>query len=233
MNAFLLAAGLGTRLRPVTDHLPKCLVPIGERPLLDIWVRQLCDAGFDRIIVNTHYFADQVEAFVRQSPDRDRLITVHEPRLLGTAGSLLEHRHLWDSGPLLMAHADNLVKCDFSRFLAAHARRPPDTIMTMMLFETDVPESCGIVSLDSAGRMTAFHEKVKNPPSRLANAAVYILEPDVVRLLLNRTVAPVDFSLDVLPHLMGRVFTWKIEGYLRDIGTLAALELGRAEYASL
>ena len=87
MRALLLAAGLGTRLRPITDSVPKCLVPIRGRPLLGYWFDILFRGGVDRALVNLHYHADAVRSFIPASPWRGRIETVYEEKLLGTAGT--------------------------------------------------------------------------------------------------------------------------------------------------
>ena len=91
MKAVLLAAGLGTRLRPITDNIPKGLVPIRGKPLLAYWLDALVDAGVESVLVNLHYLADQVSEFVETRTDRNRITLVEEPVLLGTAGTVREN----------------------------------------------------------------------------------------------------------------------------------------------
>jgi len=88
VRVLLLAAGFGTRLRPLTDTVPKCLVPVKGIPLLEIWLNRLTDSGFGPFLINTHYLAKQVQAFVANSSLRDQIKLVNEPNLLGTAGTL-------------------------------------------------------------------------------------------------------------------------------------------------
>lgn len=227
-QALLVAAGLGSRLRPLTDVLPKCLVPIAGRPLLGLWLEQLGAGGIDDVLVNTHHHAALVAAFVSAAPG----VTVsYEPTLLGTAGTLGLHAERFRHGPVLFAHADNLTLFDLDALSARHAARAPDIAMTMMTFETDVPERCGIVTLDATGRVTAFHEKKPHPPGRTANAAVYVLEPEVAWLAarLAREGAT-DFSTDVIPRLIGRIQTFHNAAYHRDIGTPASLCRAQFEF---
>src|SRR5579863_4066102 len=98
MRALLLAAGLGTRLRPVTDSVPKCLVPIQGRPLLDYWLELLLPAPIERVLVNTYYLADQVRAYHAASPWRARVDLVHEAVLFGTGGTVLANRGWFGPG---------------------------------------------------------------------------------------------------------------------------------------
>jgi len=231
VKAFLLAAGLGTRLKPLTDRVPKCLVPVCGRPLLAYWLDLLTAHGIERILVNTFYLAQQVHGFIAASEHRDRIDLLPEPRLLGTGGALLRHRALLDGAPFLVAHADNLTHFDAGAFMRAHERRPRETEITMLTFETDQPSTCGILELDEHGVVTAFHEKVANPPGRLANAAVYIMQPSVLEFLASLGQEQIDLSTEVLPRYLGRIYTHPLRGYLRDIGTPIALAAAEKEFA--
>jgi mannose-1-phosphate guanylyltransferase len=231
MRALLLAAGFGTRLRPLTDTIPKCLAPIHGRPLLDYWLDTLfAGDAIERVVVNTHYLAPLVVAHIAASPWKALIDIVHEPELLGTGGTIVVNRSSLGPGPALVAHADNLTDLDLPAFQTFHARRPPHTLMSMLAFRTDAPKTCGILELDSAGVVSAFHEKVANPPGNLANAAVYILEPAVIEMTAAIGKAFVDLSTEVLPQLMGRIAVMETRGYHRDIGSLESLARAHQEF---
>jgi len=231
MRALLLAAGFGTRLRPLTDTVPKCLVPIHGRPLMDYWLDLLFrDGAVSHAIVNTHYLSEVVERHIASSPWRDHVTLVHEPELLGTGGTLVANRAALGTGPVLLAHADNLTTFDLPAFQAAHAGRPAGVAMTMLAFRTDDPQSCGILELDAAHRVSAFHEKVANPPGNLANAAVYIIEPDVSEAAARLGKPFVDLSTEVIPQFVGRILAHETSGYHRDIGNLESLARAHAEF---
>jgi mannose-1-phosphate guanylyltransferase len=230
MRALLLAAGLGTRLRPLTDHTPKCLVDVKGRPLIDYWFDQLFDAGAERVLVNTHHLAEKVSAHVAASPFRDRVDLVHEVALLGTGGTMLANLDWAGDEALFVAHADNLSSFPIRDFLAAHARRPQGVLVSMLAFRTDDPRSCGILELDEKGLVQAFHEKVPDPPGNLANAAVYMIEPEVMDMMAGFGRATIDLSTEVLPLLMGRIQALDIARYHRDIGTLASLAKAQVEF---
>lgn len=229
MKAVLLAAGLGTRLRPLTDAVPKCLVPIHGRPLLAIWLESLDAAGIGPFLVNTHHLAADVQRFVELSPYHSDVTLVHEPSLLGTGGTLLANRSFFGRGPVLVAHADNICLCDWRAFVRAHENRTPGTVLTMMTYVTDTPESCGIVQLNDRGVVIGFHEKVANPPGNLANGAVYIVEQEVVEFMAALPTSTVDFSTEVLPHFVGRMQTWQNVGPHRDIGTISSWQAAQAD----
>ena len=220
----LLAAGLGTRLRPLTDTLPKCLMPIGGRPLLQIWLEQLADVGLGPFLVNTHYLAPQVREFVASGPFSGMVKLVHEGTLLGTAGTLVENLKFFDSGDGLLIHADNYCEADFPAFLRAHHERPSQCLMTMMTFRTDTPHTCGIVEFDQRGVVKAFHEKSPNPPGDTANGAIYILSAELLRRFAGEFAGFTDFSTQVLPLLMGRIYAWHCEDIFIDIGSVASYE---------
>lgn len=230
MRALLLAAGLGTRLRPITDSIPKCLVPIHGRPLIDIWFDLLADAGIERIVVNTHYFAATVVDHVASSPHRDRIELFHEDELLGTGGTMIAARHLLGDDAFLLAHGDNLTTFDLPQMQQRHAQRASDIAITMLAFRTDDPSSCGILESDAENRVLAMHEKVENPPGNLANAAVYIVEPDVAEYAASLGRDFVDFSTDVIPHFMGRIQMVETTGYHRDIGNPESLVAAHREF---
>jgi len=229
MRAILLAAGFGTRLRPVTDHVPKALVPVDGRPLLDYWLHSLFSSGFEEILINTHYLPDQVTELVANSAFRDRVVVVHEETLLGTAGTLRQNAAFCSGAPCLVAHADNLCICDFNAFKAAHASRPADAAMTMMTFEAPDPTQCGIVKCDEHGLVQEFHEKVPNPPGTRASAAVYIMEPEIIRFIEEMEDATPDLSVDVVPHFLGRIYAWHNDRYHMDIGTLQTFGMAQLD----
>lgn len=230
MKALLLAAGLGTRLRPLTDYIPKCMVPIHGKPLLEYWLDLLCPNGIDELLINTHYLPDPVRDLVAASPWRERITLVHEDELLGTGGTLQANRAFFADQPFLLAHADNLTRFDVRAFLQAHANRPDSVAITMMTFDTDAPQSCGIVEQNSLGVVTAFHEKSAHPPGHRANAAVYILEPSVIAFLASLQKPFIDLSTEVLPHFLGKMQAFHNPGYHRDIGTPESLRLAELEF---
>lgn len=231
MRALLLAAGLGTRLQPLTRVLPKCLAPIRGRPLLEYWLELLFSADVERVVINVHHHASLVEEYVRATQWRDRIVLVHEAELLGTGGTILRQARHFPAGPFLVAHADNLSVFDCGDLLRRHAERPANCAMTMMTFSTPFPETCGIVALDDAAVVREFHEKVDTPPGNLANAAVYILEQEVVLFLRGLNKPFIDFSTEVIPHFIGRIFTFHNSAYHEDIGTLDRWRRAQQEYS--
>jgi mannose-1-phosphate guanylyltransferase len=224
MKAILLAAGHGTRLRPLTDSVPKCLVPFEEKKLLDLWLSTLFSAGISEVLINTHYLADTVEKHIAQSPWHDRVHLTYEEELLGTGGTILANKDFILDEPFFLAHADNLVSFDLLAFIAFHQARPKHIDLTMMTFKTDAPQSCGIVTPDKNNILIDYHEKVENPPGNLANAAIYIAEPQIISKLEGLKKDKPDISADLIPTMIQKVQLWNGCDYLRDIGTLASYD---------
>ena len=171
MQALLLAGGLGTRLQPLTNYIPKCLAPIRGYPLLGIWLEQLVNAGCEKIYINLHYMPGLVRQFVEESGYKQWVEFFDEPKLLGTAGTLIKNRQHFSPGPLLLIHADNLSVFSISSLWEYHKNANASIDITMMTFCTDDPSSCGIVELTDNGQVSGFYEKVKFPPGNTANAA--------------------------------------------------------------
>ncbi|MCF6331189.1 MAG: nucleotidyltransferase family protein [Sulfurimonas sp.] len=229
MKALLLCAGLGVRLRPVTNTVPKCLVPINAKPLLEYWLDSLSDAGITEFLINTHYLDNQVQEYVKNSIYKKNITLTYEKKLLNTGGTLLANQDFFDNSPFMLVHADNLSFCDFKAFIKSHLKRDKKCEMTMMLFESDTPSSCGIVKLDADGIVQEFYEKVQNPPSNLANGAVYICESSMLKFLENLDIKDIDFSNDVLPKFMGKIGTYLNDIYHRDVGTIESYALAQIE----
>jgi mannose-1-phosphate guanylyltransferase len=227
MKAFLLAAGLGTRLRPITDSTPKCMLRIGDRPLLGIWLDALAEAGVHEVLVNLHHHAPVVRSHVaaRSGPPAVRM--VEEQELLGSAGTLLANRSFVDGEEMFLAvNADNLTDFDLGVLVDAH--RDGGAIATLSLFRAPRPSECGVVDVED-GRVVGYVEKPADPPSDLANAGMYAFHPSVLDVIAGPR--PKDIGYDMLPRLVGRARAVTIDGcYFIDIGTPAALERARDEW---
>ncbi len=219
MKALLLAAGLGTRLKPITNSIPKCLVKINNKPLLEYWLETLTKVGVKEFLINTHYFNEKVEEYVKNSIYKNKITLVYEKELLNTGGTILANKSFFNKNEsFLLIHADNLSFCDYEKFIKSH-KKDNDCPITMMLFRTNTPKSCGIVKLNKNYIVEEFHEKVENPPSNLANGAVYICDYSIIEYLENINKKKIDFSLDVIPNFLGNINTFLNNIYHKDIGT--------------
>jgi mannose-1-phosphate guanylyltransferase len=227
VKAFLLAAGVGSRLRPVTDTVPKCMVPIDGRPLLDIWLEEFARSCVDEVLVNTHHLPDVVRAHLAGHARPPAVRTVFEPELLGSAGTLLANRD-WvaDEEFFLACNADNLTDFDLSALIKAH--QGSGAIATLTAFHSPNPSAGGVLELDGEDRVTGFAEKPEHPVSDLVNAGLYAFSPDVLDEISRP--APADIGYHLLPRLAGKARALVIEGFFCDIGTPDAYRRAREEW---
>jgi mannose-1-phosphate guanylyltransferase len=228
MKAIILAAGLGTRLRPITSTIPKCLVPINGVPLLELWLRDCERAGVEGVLVNTHHLAELVQEFVAARSGVP-VTLAYEPTLLGSAGTIAAN---WDfvddSESFLVVYADNLTTFPLSELIAFHATH--DRVASMALFRSPNPSACGVVEMDDSGLVTGFWEKPENPPGNLVNAGLYVFRRQV-RPYLPADV-PSDVGRSLMPALVGRAMGLPIGTYFVDIGTLENYYAAQADYAA-
>lgn len=237
LKAFLLAAGLGTRLKPLTDEIPKCLLPIGGKPLLQIWLEHLLRQGIDEVLVNTHWHSQKVKVFLETwRKNRLRVITSYEPKLLGSGGTILANRHwVQDGAPFFIIYGDNLSNVDLRKLLDFHCEHGfPFTLGT---FKCKTPEHCGIAEVREDGLVTEFVEKPKNPKSDLAAAGIYVADkrifnffPEIDQGWEHGVKVPLDLGFHVIPRLVGKMKAYLINEFLMDIGTLTQYEEAQAAW---
>lgn len=217
MKAFLLAAGNGTRLRPLTDNVPKCLLPIQGVPLLEIWLNNCKAAGVTDVLVNTHAHAEAIRKFAAEQKTGVRMRIVEEPELLGSAGTLAENREFADGEQsFFVLYADVLTNVDLRRMLAFHMQKRLPA--TLGIYQVPDPTRCGIVTMDENAIISNFIEKPTHPASNWAFAGVMIAGPAVFDFLPDRR--PADLGFDVLPKMVSKMAAYPIAEYLLDIGTI-------------
>jgi mannose-1-phosphate guanylyltransferase len=227
VKAFLLAAGVGSRLRPITEVTPKCMLAIGGRPLLDIWLDAFDRAGVDEVLVNMHHLPDVVRRHLATHEGSPGVRAVYEPELLGSAGTLVANRQWVDGEELFLAcNADNLTDYDLRSLVDAHPEH--GAIATLTVFHSPNPSAGGVVELDADGRVIGFEEKPSQPVSDLTNAGMYAFHPSVLDEI--DATPPNDIGYDLLPRLVGRARAVLVEGYFRDIGTAEAYRLACEEW---
>jgi mannose-1-phosphate guanylyltransferase len=217
MKAFLLAAGLGRRLGELTRHTPKCLLPIGGRPLLDYWFDALEAARVEEVLVNLHHHADTVQAYLDAKVTPIRIRTLREPELLGSAGTI---RTAWDfvadERDFFIVYADNFARVDLGRLARFHGQHG-DSVLTLVAYPTDEPQRCGVVELDEHHRVVSFEEKPLHPRSHFANAGLHVASRGLCDYLPAKI--PADLGFDVLPKLIGKMAGYVTDEYIQDIGT--------------
>lgn len=230
MKAFLLAAGHGERLKPITDTIPKCLVPIQGTPMLSIWLRLCSLIGITEVLINLHAHAEVVCEFLRQNQNGTQVHVVVESELLGSAGTLRANRDWVESDEFFwIFYADVLNRADLKGMLATHQTRKPAA--TIGVYTVPDPQRCGIVIVDDQNVVQQFVEKPKFPASNLAFSGLMIGTPEMLDAIPADN--PVDIGFHVLPQLTGRMLAYPIHDYLIDIGTMSNYEKAQATWPGL
>jgi NDP-sugar pyrophosphorylase family protein len=218
-KAVLLVGGLGTRLRTVVPSAPKPLAPVGNRPFLELLIRQLGSHGIRRLIMCTGYLADQIE---EEFADGSGLgVTIEyskEPEPLGTAGAVkFAQRFLHGAPDFLVMNGDSFLELDLNQLIQLH--RSHGALATMAVVPVDNAGRYGTVRVDSGGRVTEFCEKAGSDSPGLINAGVYVFSPAILGLI---PAGPVSLEKDVFPRLLDRgVYAAREQGMFIDIGTPA------------
>ena len=220
MKAFLLAAGLGTRLRPITREIPKCLVPINGKPLLEYWLESIFSSGIKECLINTHYLSKKVTDYIANSKYKNDIKIVHEKNLIGTAGSLKKNIDFFENSSGLLIYADNFTTYKLGNFLKNSALMPKECIMSMLTFECEDPSQAGIVKLNNKNIMLDFKEKPLKSKNKLANAGVFFMTTEFIKYIKSLNEEIFDFSVDVIPKFKNKIFCIKTKDIFYDIGTL-------------
>jgi mannose-1-phosphate guanylyltransferase len=195
------------------------MLPIKNKPLIDILIRKLLDLNFDKIIINTYYRSEVIKEYLESQVYYSKILLVPEPHLLGTAGTLKENLDELANDDFLVMHGDNYFSDDLQEFMRFHRLDSTKSLMTMAIFESPTPELCGVVEIDKNALITNFYEKTVNPPTNLANAAIYMFKKDCRTVITNLNKDETDISLHLLPKLLGKSRAFKLKGYFVDIGT--------------
>jgi len=237
VKAFLLVAGRGERLRPLTDTVPKCLLPINGTPLLQIWLEHLERAGIDEVMINTHWLREAVDAFVDDWASRHKKIKIslfYEPVLLGSAGTLLANRDWVGREPFFIIYGDNLTRIDLKKMMLFHKRYKQP--LTIRVYRGADPERAGIVGLDENDIVVDFAEKPEKPKSDLGAGAIYIADYRIFDFFPNPVEKPehevLDLSYHVLPRMAGKMKAYESGEFSMDIGTLQSYEDAQRLYAA-
>lgn len=229
VKAMILAAGEAKRLRPLTEKVPKPMLEIGGKPVLEHNVTLLAHYGFTEIVVNLHHCPDVVTTYFGDgSAWGVSLSYSYEPALLGTAGAVRQVQDFFDDTFVLL-YGDNLSNCDLRALRSRHLQA--GAVMTVALFQRDDVSQSGVARLDSHDRILEFIEKptARVAPSHWVNSGIMVMEPEVVDYI--PADRPSDFGFEVLPSLLTsglRVMGYRMNEDLWWIDTLDSYHLVRA-----
>jgi NDP-sugar pyrophosphorylase family protein len=219
----MLAAGRGTRLGELGRRLPKALVEVGGRPLLERQLDYLAAEGVQHVVVNAHHLAEQIVEHVARRDRATEVEVVVEPELLGTAGGVRNALSRFDlHAPIIVAYADTILDAPLRAIVAGHERAGADgTICANWLENT---HGKGVIDADGDGNVLAFREKPADPKPGLASTGLYVLERELIELIPEGRFC--DFGLDVFPDALAagrRLRVHRLDAVARDIGTLDSL----------
>lgn len=216
-----MAGGEGTRLRPMTASMPKPLLPVVNRPIMEHVLRLLRSHGFDETVVTVQFLAALVRNYFGDGEDLGMSLQyATEETPLGTAGSVRNAAHLLKDDTFVVISGDALTDIDLTSLVKAHRQR--GALVTVCLKRVENPLDFGITILDEDERIQRFLEKPTwgQVFSDTVNTGIYVMEPEVLELVTAGET--VDWSGDVFPKLLERgapVYGYVADGYWEDVGT--------------
>ncbi|HET6844249.1 MAG TPA: nucleotidyltransferase family protein [Candidatus Angelobacter sp.] len=230
MKAFILAAGNGTRLRPLTDNLPKCLLPVRGVPLLAIWLENCKTAGIDEVLINAHAHGEKVREFAAIYSGEIKIHVTQEEQLLGSAGTLAENHWFVDGeSAFFVLYGDVLTSASLCEMASFHLQKRQ--LATLGVCQVPDPQRCGIVTIDHQGLIQKFQEKPAQPEGNWAFSGVMMASPEILDCIPSHR--PADIGFDLLPQLAGKMAAYKISEYLLDIGTLHNYNMAQTSWPGL
>lgn len=224
-KAMIMAAGVGSRLDPLTQDVPKPLVPIANRPMMDILFERLLEIGITDVIANTHYKAEQIIDRYKNNDFEINFSYVHEETLSGTAGGVKKCQFFFDEGEdFLVLSADGLSNADLKAGIEAHKKSGAIATMGIKKINLEEIPNFGVVVTDKKGFVTGFQEKpqIKDAQSDCINTGIYIFNYKIFDYIPADTFY--DFAKNVFPDLLSKeikINTFVVHDYWSDIGTIA------------
>ena len=234
MRAMVMAAGKGTRLRPVPDLVPKPMAPVANRPVIDHILRLLKRHGIMEVVLNLHHLPEVITGHLGDGSGLGLHISYSpEPQLLGTAGGVKKNEDFLGTGTLLIMSGDALTDIDLTEFAAAHRRN--GAIATIAVKEVSDPSQYGVVVTDEAGRVLGFQEKpsIEEARSNLCNCGIYMFEPEIFSLIPAGQFD--DFGSRLFPDMLKQdvpFYAHTFSGYWSDVGNLSEFARGNADALS-
>lgn len=227
MLAVIMAGGIGSRLRPLTDRIPKPMVRIIDKPVLEYTVEHLKSSGITDIAMTLCYRPSVITRHFRDGSKwgvNIRYFTEEHP--LGTAGGVALATKHYD-GPVLVVSGDAFTDIDYGQLVDFHNRH--DGVVTLAVKEVLNPSSFGVVVADSEGKILRFQEKPEAPASNTVSMGVYVMDKAALDMVPENT--KYDFAKDLFPRLKGKLYAMKTDCYWSDIGTLSSYYLTNNDVA--
>lgn len=224
-RAMIMAAGVGSRLDPLTQEVPKPLVPVANRPMMDLLLERLSEIGVKDVIANTHYKADKIIERYSKNDLGINFNYVHEETLSGTAGGVKKCQHFFKKGEdFLVLSADGLSNADLASAVDSHTESGAIASMGIKKIAMEEIPHFGVVVVDKDGFVKEFQEKpaIKDAKSDCINTGIYVFNYEIFNYIPANTFY--DFAKNVFPDLLSKgvkINTFKVKEYWSDIGTIA------------
>lgn len=204
-------------MRPLTDSIPKCLVPICGRPLLDIWLDLCARSGITDVLLNLHAHAQLIEDHLGKAGSSINVCVVHEKQLLGSAGTIAANRDWIGSDTTFwVLYSDVLTTADLRQMGEFHSLH--EGIATLGVYRVPDPSSCGVAITNDSGVIVDFEEKPQHPRSDWVFTGIMVANRDLFDYIPS--CVPADIGFQVLPRLVNHMNAYPIHDYLLDIGTM-------------
>lgn len=222
MRAMIMAAGVGTRLMPLTAKLPKPMVPIGNKPTMEHLVRHLVKFGFYEQVANLWYLPQEIESYFGSGEAFGAKLSYSpEKELQGTAGGVRQVQDFLGGATFLVTSGDGLTDLDLEAFLAFHQKKK--ALASIALFPVEDPSPFGVALTDRQGKIVGFQEKPKREEaqSNLVNTGIYLFEPEIFSLIPQE--GSYDFGRELFPKLVeleAPFYGFEMKGYWSDIGSI-------------
>lgn len=201
MKTVILAAGKGTRLKSLTEQIPKPMLPVGGKPVIGHLLEQLAGSGVREVFINLHHRSEVLKSYCGDGSMWGlRIGYAFEPELLGTAGAVKNFGEYLTEAPFFVVYGDNYFECDFSGLWKFHGER--EAMATIGLFEKDDVSGSGVVEVDERGYVSRFVEKPSSDMvfSNLINGGLYVLSPEILSFIPEGEFC--DFGYDVFPAVL-------------------------------
>jgi NDP-sugar pyrophosphorylase family protein len=231
MKAVVLSAGFGTRLRPLTNHIPKPLLPVGDRPLILYNLMLLKKYGITEVAINLHYHGEKIREALKDGRDLGmQILYSEEPEILGTGGGIKKVSRFLSDGTFLVINGDILVDINLDKVVEFH--RLKKATATMVLREDPEVERYGKIEIDSKSRIRRFLGQPAWQGEKLAAymfTGVHVLEPRIMEYIPSRGFSPVTDAYLAMLKKDEKLFGYPMKGYWRDLGTPESYQQAKDE----
>jgi len=220
VKAIILAAGVGIRMLPLTREVPKPMLKIGGKPILEHLINLLKKYEVNEIAINLHHLPEVIKGYFGNGEKFGVKITYsYEADLLGSAGAVKKLKDFFKE-TFFVIYGDLFTNANLKKLLEFH--RAKSSGVSIALYEVDNPEECGIVQIDAESKIEKFIEKPKAEEvfTNLANAGIYVMEPDIINFIPENSFF--DFGKDLFPVLIEKeipLYGYPVKEYLKDLGT--------------